>query len=846
MGWHDIRLSEVAAQLKTDTAVGLTSAAVRARAKKYGRNKHEPALPTKENSILKAVLWPGTLLFVAGAVFCAIADKSWIWAAVVIAIALADLAFRLARNNRIRQVHALLSGSIGRRASVTRDGRRLEVLAEFLVPGDLISVTAGDVIPADARLVTETGLFCDESTLFGIGRLSKKDFLAVVHEDDPIDVRANMIYSGCGVTDGSATAIVTMTGKRTENARLRSRTVLTPEGRSPLEKNFYKSQITLAISAAVFGAAALILPRFFPNALSYESAFSTVLLAIGMVIGFEPVAEMRTGLSNEAVQLCENGMTFRNPANIEKSADLSMVCSDIDVLYAKKRMKVVMVWTQLGVNPYDPDDEDQAAVLRLAALGLGCEFDGDNVPVYRGRDAKTTAILAAVEENGGLFRLFTDFNRVLGTGDSEITAAAILYGKVKLTVAVGSANVLLIHCDEPILDARQAVLKMQNGAAEVVAVAVKKLHSESADGFMIAGMIAVQNEFPVGLPQYCENLYHNGITPIILTAKSKNVTEAYARALGVLCEGEKVAEAGEAKTSDPTVRAYADCSVRDCLKIIKEYRIHGETVAVIASECTQNNLLDASDLGVAAADACDMVRQKAGLTLSADTNYEFLNVVRKSRRCIHALKNSVLFGVMSTGAIFVSLITLFLAGRTAFDAAAALLIFAAVKFFFIPDIRRQDFQRNNKSGNTIVNPLGGGGENPGAGNNPGAGYSRSAGMHALFVSIYIIASSIGCSFLGIGTEKTGSFIALACGICIAALCFSDERTLFKSSILSNKWLIARVGMAFLAYALIGLLLLETGAAYPFAGLVAAVGVFPFSEIVKLVFKVEKRDNEANG
>jgi len=251
-------------------------------------------------------------------------------------------------------------------------------------------------------------------------------------------------------------------------------------------------------------------------------------------------------------------------------------------------------------------------------------------------------------------------------------------------------------------------------------------------------------------------------------------------------------------------------------------------------------------LGVAAADACDMVRQKAGLTLSADTNREFLNVVQKSRRCIHAVKNSVLFGIMSTGAIFVSLITLFLSGRTTFHAASALLIFAAVKFFFIPYIRRQDFQKNNKSEKSIVNRIGGEADNPSAGDNHGAGYSRSAGMHSLLVSIYIIASSIGCSFLGIGTEKTGSYIALACGICIAALCFSDERTLFKSSILSNKWLITSVVVAFWAYALIGFLLLETGAAYPFTGLVAAVGVFPFSEIVKLVFKIEKRDNKVNG
>ncbi len=106
------------------------------------------------------------------------------------------------------------------------------------------------MIPADARLVSESGLFCDESALFGVGRLSRKDHMAVVREDDATDSRVNMIYFGCGVTEGNASAIVTATGKRTEYGGLRSRTVAPPAGRSPLEKTFFKSRMTLAVTPA--------------------------------------------------------------------------------------------------------------------------------------------------------------------------------------------------------------------------------------------------------------------------------------------------------------------------------------------------------------------------------------------------------------------------------------------------------------------------------------------------------------------------------------------------------------------------------------------------------------------
>ncbi len=822
MGWHDITLSEVASQLKTDTAVGLTSAAARQRAKKYGRNRYEPALKPDKNPILKAALRPGTLVFAVAAAFCAIADRKAIWAVLIVAVALTDLVFSLIRNGRERQIRMQLAGSIRQRATLVRDGNRLEAHAEVLVPGDLIFVTAGDVIPADARLVASSNLFCDESALFGVGRLTKKDQMSAVREDDPIDERTNMIYCGCGVTEGNALAIVTETGKRTEFARLRSRTVSTPEKRPPLEKMFYSNQTTFAVTASILGTAALLLPKFFPDALTYSGAFSTVFLAVGIALNFGPAADMRSGLCAEALESAGSGMTFRNPADIEKCAEISMVCSDIDVLYAKKRMRVVKVWTQLGAKNYDPNDEDQAAVLRLAALGLGCEFDGDDVPVYRGRDAKTKAILTAVEENGGLFKLFSDFNRALGTSDGEITAAAVIYGKVKLAVAVGSAETLLIHCDEPLLDAREAAADMERGAAEVIVVAVKKLRADTEsepEGFMAAGMIAVQNELSAGLTQYCDDLYQNGITPVILTAKSKTVTEAYGRALGVLCADEKVAAAREANIADPAVRAYADCSVRDCIKIIKSCRSRGENVSVIGSECAQNNLLEAADLGVAASDACDMIRNHAGLVLSADTNREFSDAVKKSRRCITAVKNSALFGTAAAGAIFSTLIIIFLSGRAAFEQAAALLVFAAVKFLLIPKIQRQEFK------GVLVSP--------------GAKYNRRTAMHALLVSIYLTGASIGCSFLGAGSERAGSFIALACGTCIAGLCFCDEKTLLGSAIFSNRGLLISVTGTFWAFALFGYLLLEPGAPYPFLALAAAVCVLPFSEITKWILKRKK-------
>lgn len=102
---------------------------------------------------------------------------------------------------------------------VFRDGFKLVVETSQIVPGDIILLEAGDVIPADARLLHSDGLSCEESSLTGRKTLSFKDASVILSVDMPIKDRCNMVFSGCQVLSGSATAVVTATGRNTEMAK---------------------------------------------------------------------------------------------------------------------------------------------------------------------------------------------------------------------------------------------------------------------------------------------------------------------------------------------------------------------------------------------------------------------------------------------------------------------------------------------------------------------------------------------------------------------------------------------------------------------------------------------------
>jgi len=121
-------------------------------------------------------------------------------------------------------------------ARVIRGGEEKVIDASTLVPGDIILLEAGDFIPADARLLRSVSLKCEESALTGESVPSEKDAEAVITEDAALGDRTNMVFSGCSITYGTATAIVTATGMDTEMGKIANMLDSEEEGATPLQE----------------------------------------------------------------------------------------------------------------------------------------------------------------------------------------------------------------------------------------------------------------------------------------------------------------------------------------------------------------------------------------------------------------------------------------------------------------------------------------------------------------------------------------------------------------------------------------------------------------------------------
>lgn len=167
-------------------------------------------------------------------------------------------------------------------ARVIRDGKESVIDASELVPGDVIHLEAGDFIPADARLLKTSSLKSEESALTGESAPSDKDADEVVDEKAPLGDRSNMVFSGCSVSYGTATAVVTATGMDTEMGKIANLLDSEGESQTPLQKKLAQLGKYLGIMALV--ACAVIFVIGLVNGIDAIEIFMTaVSLAVSAI-----------------------------------------------------------------------------------------------------------------------------------------------------------------------------------------------------------------------------------------------------------------------------------------------------------------------------------------------------------------------------------------------------------------------------------------------------------------------------------------------------------------------------------------------------------------------------------
>ncbi|MER7840616.1 magnesium-translocating P-type ATPase [Streptomyces sp. NPDC096040] len=593
---------------------GLTEAEAAARLADTGENT--PPLPYTASWPLRcarALHDPFTaVLLTLGLVSAVIA--SWGTAVVILALVAVSCGLRAVGEHRADRSLAALRELVAGTATVLRrngeeaEPRAREVPVAELVPGDVVRLGPGDLVPADVRLLRARGLTVHQAVLTGESAPVAKAAVEVPDVADTGPFREPYLcFQGSGVASGSATAVVVQTGERTRFAVAQS----TAGGRR--EASAFDRSVH-GISWVLIRFMLLTPPLvLMANAALRGRGLETLPFAVAVAVGLTPEmlpVIVTTCLARAAAFLARTHQVVvrRLPALHDLGA-VDVLCLDKTGTLTQDRPVV-----ERAVGPDGQDDPD---VLRWAAVGAWWTLQLAELPAS---DALDEALLTAAgpvgEEYDGIGAVPFDPGRR--------TATAVVAGRLGTHVLVtkGAAEDVLDRCDlDPAERERLLALVAHEAGAglRVLAVATaegpartRPYTTADEHGLTFRGVVTFRDALAPGAAEALRSLTGLGITVRVLTGDHPATAARACRDLGL--DEERVAVAGDSHDLDASV--VARCTPEDKARIVSGLRAAGHTVGFLGDGVNDIPALRAADVGIAPRTAVDLARETADVVLA--------------------------------------------------------------------------------------------------------------------------------------------------------------------------------------------------------------------------------------
>src|SRR3990172_1866982 len=324
--WYQLSVQDVVRQLETDPAQGLTDGEARRRLEKYGPNELiERGGRTQWQILVEQVTNILTLILI-GAAAVSIFLGDILDAIVIMAIVVLNALLGFSQEYRAEQAMAALKRMAVPIVRVRREGTIREISARDLVPGDVVLLETGNVVPADGRVLESVNLRVQESALTGESEAVDKEADLVFDAEKPLGDRRNMVYSGTIVNYGHGQMIVTETGMQTELGHIAEMIQSVEQEKTPLQRRLDRLGKVLATAALLLVAVIFIL-----GVLRGEPVEEMLLTAVSLAVAAIPeamTAVVTIALSLGAQRMLKRRALIRKLPAVETLGSVSVICSD--------------------------------------------------------------------------------------------------------------------------------------------------------------------------------------------------------------------------------------------------------------------------------------------------------------------------------------------------------------------------------------------------------------------------------------------------------------------------------------------------------------------------------------
>lgn len=703
-------IDTVLGELETSKA-GLTGEVASERLEKYGENKLKEA---KKKSLLSRFLSQFKdvmiiLLLVSAVislVFAVISEEGFselIDAIIIFAIVLLNATLGVVQEAKAENAMESLKKMSQPYSKVIRDGRECQVKTSELVIGDIVLLEAGDVVPADLRVIECASLKCDESMLTGESNAVEKDAELVLNEKTALGDRKNMCFSSSVVAYGRGMGVVVATGENAEIGKIAG--MLNKEKgdeSTTLQKSLDKfgkiiTVVVLAIALVIF-----LIDIFFTQQHWSESLMTAVAIAVA-AIPESLMVVVTIILSIGVTKLAKKNVIIRRLHSVETLGCCEVICSDKTGTITQNKMTVRKVYfngTEYEVGNLSKDVLEDSLLLNMV-LCNDAKMQDD---VFIG-DPTETALVEFAYKNGynkaQLESAFTRVNEIPFDSNRKLMSTLNKKNDEFIQYTKGAIDELLAKCNNILVNGEVRKLTkedMENIKAEntnlcsyalrVLGYAFRSAKDESdivEDKLTfvgLSGMIDPPREEVFDALKKCKRA---GMKAVMITGDHKDTAYAIAKELGIVESYSEVIDGIylDNFTDDELVqeinkyRVFTRVSPEHKVRIVKAFKAQGKVVAMTGDGVNDAPSIKASNIGIGMGKTgTEVTKEVADMILTDDNFATIVIAVEEGRKIYTNIQKTIQFLLSCNIAEVISILILTLA-------FPKLTFLAAVQILFI-------------------------------------------------------------------------------------------------------------------------------------------------------------------